>query len=43
MEWCGGVKQMESNMLRWFDHMERKKSEEFVKKLRVPGGEENQL
>ena len=30
---CGVVKWVIRNTLRWFDHIERKKSEEFVKKV----------
>ena len=35
MKWCDVVEWVKKNMLRWFGHMERKKSEEFVKKMYV--------
>ena len=33
MEWCGVVEWVKKNTLRWFGHIERKNSEEFVKKV----------
>ena len=45
--YCSGMGR-KITTLRWFIHLERKKSEEFVKKvyvseIEVPGGEEDQL
>ena len=35
MNWCGVLDWVKRNTLKWFDHTERKKSEEFVKKVYV--------
>ena len=35
MEWCGVVEWVKRNTLRWFGHIERNKSEEFVKEVYV--------
>ena len=35
IEWCGVVEWVKKYILRWSGYLERKKSEEFVKKVHV--------